>query len=119
MANKKQHRAASSNQRDGRGGKQASAPAGQRTYTILDTRLERPSFELKQVRVGDEVRYEVKGDLSAAPPPIRDSKYLAKKQCIDIYRWMLLNRRMQTALENLYKQGKVVGGVYFGLGQEA
>jgi TPP-dependent pyruvate/acetoin dehydrogenase alpha subunit len=31
---------------------------------------------------------------------------------------MLLNRRMEAALENLYKQGKVVGGVYFGLGQE-
>jgi TPP-dependent pyruvate/acetoin dehydrogenase alpha subunit len=26
---------------------------------------------------------------------------------------------MEAALENLYKQGKVVGGVYFGLGQEA
>ena len=32
---------------------------------------------------------------------------------------MLLNRKMEAALENLYKQGKVVGGVYFGLGQEA
>src|SRR5258707_8765089 len=32
---------------------------------------------------------------------------------------MLLTRRMETALENLYKQGKVIGGVYFGLGQEA
>jgi TPP-dependent pyruvate/acetoin dehydrogenase alpha subunit len=32
---------------------------------------------------------------------------------------MLLNRSMEAALENLYKQGKVVGGVYFGLGQEA
>jgi len=51
-------------------------------------------------------------------PPIRDSKYLSKAQCIEIYRWMLLNRKMETALENLYKQGKVVGGVYFGLGQE-
>ena len=29
---------------------------------------------------------------------------------------MLLNRRMEVALENLYKQGKVVGGVSFGLG---
>src|SRR5262249_2875403 len=37
----------------------------------------------------------------------------------EIYRWMLLNRKMEAALENLYKQGKVVGGVYFGLGQEA
>ena len=32
---------------------------------------------------------------------------------------MVLNRRMEVTLENLYKQGKVVGGVYFGLGQEA
>lgn len=91
-----------------------------RSYTILDYRLEKPSFTLRQVRVGDSVRYEVEsGDLSAAAPPMRESKYLSAKQLIEIYRWMLLNRRMETALENLYKQGKVVGGVYFGLGQEA
>jgi len=91
-----------------------------RTYTIRDYRLEKPSFTLRQVRVGDEVRYEVEsGDLSRPAPPIRESKYLSKAQVIEIYRWMLLNRRMETALENLYKQGQVVGGVYFGLGQEA
>jgi TPP-dependent pyruvate/acetoin dehydrogenase alpha subunit len=91
-----------------------------RTYTIRDYRLEKPSFTLRQVRVGGEFRYEVEsGDLSAPVPPIRGSKYLTRDQCLDIYRWMLLNRRMETALENLYKQGKVVGGVYFGLGQEA
>jgi TPP-dependent pyruvate/acetoin dehydrogenase alpha subunit len=91
-----------------------------RTYTIRDYRLEKPSFTLRQVRVGDEVRYEVEsGDLSRPAPLIRESKYLAKQQLIEIYRWMLLNRRMETALENLYKQGQVVGGVYFGLGQEA
>jgi TPP-dependent pyruvate/acetoin dehydrogenase alpha subunit len=91
----------------------------QRVYTILDYRLEKPDFTLLQTRVGDEVRYEVEGDLSAPVPPIRESKYIDKKQCVEIYRWMLLNRKMETALENLYKQGKVVGGVYFGLGQEA
>jgi TPP-dependent pyruvate/acetoin dehydrogenase alpha subunit len=91
----------------------------QRSYTIPDYRLEKPSFSIRQIRKGDEVRYEVQGDLSAPVPPIRESKYLDKKQCIEIYRWMLLNRKMETALENLYKQGKVVGGVYFGLGQEA
>jgi len=91
-----------------------------RTYTIRDYRLEKPSFTLRQVRVGDEIRYEVEsGDLSAPAPPIRESKYLTREQCIEIYRWMLLNRRMETTLENLYKQGHVVGGVYFGLGQEA
>jgi TPP-dependent pyruvate/acetoin dehydrogenase alpha subunit len=96
-----------------------SSNGNRRTYTIADHRLEKPDFSLRQVRVGDSIRYEVEGDLSAPVPPIRDSKYLDKKQCIEIYRWMLLNRKMETALENLYKQGKVVGGVYFGLGQEA
>src|SRR6476620_10420803 len=93
--------------------------SAQRCYTIQDYRLEKPCFTLKQVRTGDEVRYQCEGDLAAPVPPLRDSKYLDKKQLIEIYRWMLLNRRMEAALENLYKQGKVVGGVYFGLGQEA
>src|SRR5579863_6179129 len=101
------------------GRRQSSGAASQRPYTIPDYRLEKPSFTLRQVRAGDSVRYEVQGDLSAPVPPIRESKYLDKKQCLEIYRWMLLNRKMETVLENLYKQGKVVGGVYFGLGQEA
>src|SRR6202140_5176582 len=93
-----------------------------RTYTIRDYRLEKPRFTSRQVRSNDDngVRYEVESsDLDAPVPPIRDSKYLRREQLIEIYRWMLLNRRMETALENLYKQGKVVGGVYFGLGQES
>jgi TPP-dependent pyruvate/acetoin dehydrogenase alpha subunit len=106
---------------NGRGqrAQQSSTASTQRTYAILDYRLEKPSFSIRQMREGEEVCYEVTGDLKAAVPPIRESKYLDKKRCLEIYRWMLLNRRMETALENLYKQGKVVGGVYFGLGQEA
>src|SRR5208282_4336929 len=100
--------------------KSAEAGSDLRTYTIRDYRLEKPAFTLRQVRVGDEFRYEVEsGDISAPAPPIRESKYLTREQLVEIYRWMLLNRRMETALENLYKQGQVVGGVYFGLGQEA
>jgi TPP-dependent pyruvate/acetoin dehydrogenase alpha subunit len=102
----------------GNGSRRPALPQ-QRTYSVPDYRLETPSFTVRQVRKDDEVRYEVSGDLSAPVPPIRDSKYLSKQQCIEIYRWMVLNRKMETALENLYKQGKVVGGVYFGLGQEA
>src|SRR6266436_2648853 len=92
--------------------------SNQRSYTIPDHRLEKPNFSVRQVRKGSKVVYEVTGDLRTPVPPIRESKYLGKKQCIEIYRWMLLNRKMEIALENLYKQGKVVGGVYFGLGQE-
>jgi len=91
----------------------------QRTYTIPDHRLEKPTFTVHQVRKDDTCCYEVEGDLSAPVPPIRDSKHLNKRQAIEIYRWMVLNRKMEQALENLYKQGQVVGGVYFGLGQEA
>ena len=121
MANKKRKVRAGNRTRSSSNGRHA-LPAtlpSQRTYTIVDYRLEKPNFRLRQVRTGGEVRYEVEGDLSAPVPPIRESKYLDKKQCLEIYRWMLLNRKMETALENLYKQGKVVGGVYFGLGQEA
>jgi TPP-dependent pyruvate/acetoin dehydrogenase alpha subunit len=98
---------------------QAFALPQQRTYQIADYRLQKSSFSVRQVRSKAGFRYEVEGDFDAPVPPIRDSKYLERKQCIEIYRYMLLNRRMEQALENLYKQGKVVGGVYFGLGQEA
>jgi TPP-dependent pyruvate/acetoin dehydrogenase alpha subunit len=100
------------------------APSGppsnssQRTYLIPDFRLEKPAFTVRQISKNGGVSYELSGDLDGPIPPIRESKYLNKKQHIEIYRWMLLNRKMEIALENLYKQGKVVGGVYFGLGQE-
>jgi TPP-dependent pyruvate/acetoin dehydrogenase alpha subunit len=109
----------SSNGRGQLASQSSSISPSQRTFNILDYRLEKPSFSIRQIREDGKVRYQVNGDLSAAVPPIRESKYLDKKQCLEIYRWMLLNRKMETALENLYKQGKVVGGVYFGLGQEA
>ena len=96
-----------------------STGPSERSYTIVDYRLEKPTFTVRQVSIGEGVRYQVEGDLGGPVPPIRDSAYLDRKQCLEIYRWMLLNRKMEAALENLYKQGKVVGGVYFGLGQEA
>jgi TPP-dependent pyruvate/acetoin dehydrogenase alpha subunit len=95
-----------------------------RTYSIPDYRAERPAFTVlqhieKDADGREHIRYEVTGDLDAPVPAIRDSAYLNRQQAIQIYRYMLLNRKMEVALENLYKQGKVVGGVYFGLGQEA
>ncbi len=89
------------------------------SHGIPDWRLEKPQFRVSEVTRNGKVRFEVRGNLSAPAPPIRESEYLSKGQCIAIYRWMLLNRAMEQALENLYKQGQVVGGVYFGLGQEA
>lgn len=111
------------NAASGNNGHQGSSLPGaphssSRTYLIEDYRLEKPAFTMCQSPSDTGVCYQITGDLSAPVPPIRESKYLDKTQSLEIYRWMLLNRRMETALENLYKQGKVVGGVYFGLGQE-
>ena len=99
--------------------KKPTKPTSERRYMISDTRLECFDCTIETIHEGESIRYVAHGDLSAPAPPIRHSKYLKKDQCIEIYRWMLLNRRMEAVIENLYKQGKVVGGVYFGLGQEA
>lgn len=98
---------------------QPASASDVRSYPIPDWRLERPTFTVRQSTSGGATHYEVVGDLSAPVPPIRPSRYLSRERQIELYRYMLLNRVTETALENLYKQGKVVGGVYFGLGQEA
>src|SRR5208282_2062925 len=77
----------------------ASPLPQQRTYSIPDHRLEKPNFEVRQVREGDHMRYEISGNLNAPVPPIRESKYLDKKQTIEVYRYMLLNRSMEQVLE--------------------
>lgn len=46
-------------------------------------------------------------------------KQLSRSQLHDLYYFLRLNRRVDEQLTNLYRQGKVVGGVYSGLGQEA
>src|SRR5258708_22815865 len=47
------------------------------------------------------------------------SHRLSRFQLHDLYYYMRLNRRVDEQLSNLYRQGKVVGGVYSSLGQEA
>jgi len=44
---------------------------------------------------------------------------LSREQRIEIYRFMRVNRLLEERLVHLYRQGKVVGGLYRSLGQEA
>jgi len=44
---------------------------------------------------------------------------LSREQKLELYRFMRLNRVVEERLVNLYRQGKVVGGLYRSLGQEA
>jgi len=85
---------------------------------IPDYRLEDWPCIVRTEWVEGELRYKIVGELKRPVPPLRESKYLNKQQSLEIYRFMLMHRRVEETLETLYKQSKVVGGVYFGLGQE-
>jgi pyruvate dehydrogenase E1 component alpha subunit/2-oxoisovalerate dehydrogenase E1 component alpha subunit len=52
----------------------------------------------------------------AAKPPVEQ---LGKLQLLELYYYLKLNRMVEEKLANLYRQGKVVGGLYRSLGQEA
>ena len=47
------------------------------------------------------------------------SSKLTPDQHLDLYYFMLLNRRLEDRLVKLFRQNKIVGGVYSSLGQEA
>ncbi len=51
--------------------------------------------------------------------PLTSKTSLDAKGQRELYRYMLLTRRLEEKLVNLYRQGKVVGGLYRSLGQEA
>ncbi len=52
---------------------------------------------------------------AAAVPP----HGLSRAQLLDLYYWMRLTRSLEERLVNLYRQNKVVGGLFRSLGQEA
>jgi TPP-dependent pyruvate/acetoin dehydrogenase alpha subunit len=51
-----------------------------------------------------------------AKPP---ASQLSRPQLVELYHFLKLNRMVEERLANLYRQGKVVGGLYRSLGQEA
>lgn len=51
--------------------------------------------------------------------PLTSKTSLDEEGQREMYRYMLLTRRLEEKLVNLYRQGKVVGGLYRSLGQEA
>src|SRR5579884_842581 len=53
------------------------------------------------------------------PPERRMKKTLTRQQYIDLYYYMRLNRAVEDAMVKLFRQNKIVGGLYSSLGQEA
>jgi TPP-dependent pyruvate/acetoin dehydrogenase alpha subunit len=58
---------------------------------------------------------------SAMTPPasVEDHVALSNAQRLELYYWMRLTRSLEERLVNLYRQTKVVGGLFRSLGQEA
>lgn len=55
----------------------------------------------------------------SARPPQRPSDALSRDKKLELYYWMRLTRQLEERLVNLYRQTKVVGGLFRSLGQEA
>jgi pyruvate dehydrogenase E1 component alpha subunit/2-oxoisovalerate dehydrogenase E1 component alpha subunit len=56
---------------------------------------------------------------SATVPTRASSADLSRDQLLELYYWMRLTRSLEERLVNLYRQTKVVGGLFRSLGQEA
>ena len=59
--------------------------------------------------------------VQALDPDVRGSAaaLLSREQKLELYYWMRLTRSLEERLVNLYRQTKVVGGLFRSLGQEA
>jgi TPP-dependent pyruvate/acetoin dehydrogenase alpha subunit len=57
----------------------------------------------------------------AAPAPASPAipAGLRREQLVELYYWLHLTRSLEERLTNLYRQGKVIGGLFRSLGQEA
>jgi TPP-dependent pyruvate/acetoin dehydrogenase alpha subunit len=64
------------------------------------------------------------GRVDGSQPPVvasepESSASLTREQRLELYYWMRLTRSLEERLVNLYRQTKVVGGLFRSLGQEA
>jgi pyruvate dehydrogenase E1 component alpha subunit/2-oxoisovalerate dehydrogenase E1 component alpha subunit len=60
--------------------------------------------------------FELPDHATRPKPP---AEQLTKEQLLELFYYMSLNRAVEEKLTNLYRQNKVVGGLYRSLGQEA
>ncbi|HJT66271.1 MAG TPA: thiamine pyrophosphate-dependent dehydrogenase E1 component subunit alpha [Pyrinomonadaceae bacterium] len=77
-------------------------------------RLKRPRF---QMRVS--TRFAPRKTMNGEPLTCTSETTLKPEQLLELYRYLKLTRLVEERLVNLYRQTKVVGGVFRSLGQEA
>src|SRR5216684_8922059 len=77
-------------------------------------RRRRPGF---QMRIS--TRYAPRKPVEGKPRSCIQETSLKPEQMLELYRYLKLTRLVEERIVNLYRQTKVVGGVYRSLGQEA
>src|SRR5689334_10842926 len=70
-----------------------------------------------QMRIN--TKYAPKKVVDGEPLSCTKQTSLKAEQMLELYRWLQLTRLVEERLVNLYRQTKVVGGVFRSLGQEA
>ena len=77
-------------------------------------RLKRPRF---QMRVS--TKFAPRKSANGEPLTCTSETTLKPEQLLELYRYLKLTRLVEERIVNLYRQTKVVGGVFRSLGQEA
>jgi TPP-dependent pyruvate/acetoin dehydrogenase alpha subunit len=82
-----------------------------------DRRRRRPHSPRHQMRIS--TKFAPRRPAEGKPLSCSKDTSLSKKQQLELYRYLQLTRSVEERLVNLYRQTKVVGGVFRSLGQEA
>ncbi len=82
-----------------------------------DPRRRRPRRAPYQMRIS--TKYAPRKPAEGKPRSCITETSLASEQKLELYRYLKLTRMVEERLVNLYRQTKVVGGVFRSLGQEA
>src|SRR5258708_2386057 len=85
-----------------------------RNHRKTGPRRRRPAF---QMRIS--TKYAPRKPVEGKPLSCIAETSLTHDQLVDVYRYLKLTRVVEERIVNLYRQTKVVGGVYRSLGQEA
>ncbi len=78
------------------------------------SRPRRPRFEMRV-----STKYAPRKPSDGQPLTCTSETTLKPEQMLELYRYLKLTRLVEERLVNLYRQTKVVGGVFRSLGQEA
>ena len=84
-----------------------------------DTKRKLASSGKETKSAGKKIGNTANGSSKEAPLSCTSETNLSHEQMLELYRYLKLTRLVEEKLVNLYRQTKVVGGVFRSLGQEA